>query len=219
MRLILWKKRLAGAFGIFAGAMPPTLPTLPRKPEDVVCPEDKAPLMEHVRFLLEAKRYIANHPVPENCKNTLNQYSHAGMPPITANLHDPAITNCSYEFFNSKLISIGFPLFVRQAPLIKDNRFNPAFNGPVLWDSFMKLLEHKIPQIKTETDSDAKYGFYRPTNHYYIEKRVSQDAFDRAQPIIEFYTRTQIEDAATFLKKLDEHLSRKPQAAAPSHAL
>ena len=175
-------------------------------PQDVVHPNQDAPIEDHARFLLQARHYIRNHPVPDDRKSGLNQYSHAAKPHIDDDPSIPAITDCSYEFFGQKRISIGFPLFIEQARWVtEDNRYNPAFNSGTLWDSFEKLLKSRIGDLG---DGDTKYGYYLPTNHYYIEKPVPQDVFDKAGKIIEFYTRTKIEDPREFLKELDKNILR-----------
>lgn len=200
-------KWLGNTFGNSAKQAAPAVLTAPEK---IVYPGDKASLQDHVRFLLEAKRYIADHDVPEDRRDSLNQYSHAGKPLIGDDPSKPATTNCSYEFYGRKLVSLGFPLFVEHAPLIKDNQLNPAFNGPTYWDSFERLLKHHLGDLG---DGDTKFGFYAPINHAYIEKPVPEPVFERAQPIIEFFTRTDIEDPRLFLSELSRRLDTP--AAAP----
>lgn len=101
-------KWLGNTFGNSAEHSAPAVLTAPEK---IFYPGDKASLQDHVRFLLEAKRYIADHDVPEDRRNANNQYSHAKRPPIGNDPSRPATTNCSYEFHGRKLISIGYPLF------------------------------------------------------------------------------------------------------------
>lgn len=207
-----WKKWLGTAFGKSTAldALAST-PAHLHEPESIVWPGDKAPLLDHVRFLLEAKRFVANHEVPEDRRNANNQYSHSKQPTIGDNFTHPATTNCSYEYYGRKFISIGFPLFVKQAPLIKDNGINSAFNGATYWDSFERLLNHHIGDLG---DGDTKYGFSRPTNHYYIEKPVPDDVAEEAQPIIDFFTRTDLKDPGQFLSELSQRL-KTPDPGAP----
>lgn len=181
-------------------------------PEDVVHPTKSDVLSDHVRFLLHAKHYIGNHPVPESHVDSNNQYSHARSAPIGDDLTKPALTNCSYKYFGNKLVSIGFPTFVRQAPMWKGEGatggLNPAFNNIMLWESFSRLLTRYTGPLG---DGTTKYGFYLPTNHDYIEKPVPDAVFERAQTVIEFLTRTDIEDPKQFLKELDAKIAPVPE--------
>ncbi len=187
-------------------------------PEDVVFPGDKASLEEHARFLIEAKAFIRSQPVPPERAGRNNQYSHSRGAPIGDDISASATTNCSYEFYGRKLISIGFPLFTPQAPIIKDNKVNPAFNVCTFWESFEKILEHEIGYLG---DGDVKFGYYLPTNHSYIELPVPDDVFARAEPIIELYVRANITDPKEFLRAVHEiSLSRReashhPEAGIP----
>jgi hypothetical protein len=169
-------------------------------PQSVKHPGPNATITDHIRFLLEAKEYVRNHPIPLERQGQNNQYSHAKRPAIHDNAEIPAITNCSYEYFGRKFISIGFPLFIAQAPLWKDGDVNYAFNNCTLWDSFEKVLMHKLGDLG---DGSTKFGYYLPTNHSYIEKPVPEDVFKKAEFIIEFFTRTDTKDPDIFMKSLD----------------
>lgn len=172
-------------------------------PERIIAPRQEAPLIDHVAFLLKSKDYVATHPVPEEFKTFINQYSHAGEPLIGDDPTRPAITDCSYEHFGRLRMSIGMPLFIEQAPLVKDNKINYCFNAMSLWSSFGQVLERYTG--KWDRDS-TKYGYYLPTNHYYMEEIVPPEIFSTARKVIDFYTRTDIRDPAEFIKKLDEKM-------------
>lgn len=215
------KNWLNAAFGTTAQADTPAGPeSLAGKtftgPEDVVHPTKSDVLSDHVRFLLHAKHYIRNHPVPESHAHSNNQYSHARSAQIGDDITKPALTNCSYGYFGRKLVSVGFPMFVQQAPLWKGEGaaggLNPAFNNVMLWESVSKLLTRYTGPLG---DDDTKYGYYLPTNHDYIEKPVSDTVFEKAQTIIEFLTRTDIEDPKLFLKELDAKIAPVPEPSAP----
>jgi len=182
-------------------------------PQDVIYPGDDADLVDHVRFLLQAKHYIKNHPVPEERVGKLNQYSHAGKPLIGDDKSTPAITNCSYEHFKTKIISIGFPLFIDHAPMVIDNEYNPRFNPGTLWESFKNILTRYTGDLGP---GSTKSAYNLPMNHWYIEKPVSNDVFQKAQHVIEFFTRTNIEDPTLFIKTLDDILKPSPKPTAPS---
>jgi len=184
-------------------------------PEDVVYPGPAATLQDYVRFLLEAKEFVAGYPVPENRRNSNNQYSHARKPLIGDDPVRPAITNCSYEFFGRKLISIGYPLFVPDAPMIKNDDINPAFNNGTLWDSFEKVLHHYAGDLGS---GETKYGYQRATHHAYIERPVPEETFDHAQKLIEFYTRTPITDPKQFIDALDKIMRSPTPDASPTFA-
>lgn len=191
---------------------PPAL-VIPKTPDDMIAPFRSEALIDHVRFLLQAKAYVANHAVPPDRQGQLNQYSHAGRPLIDEDRSRPAMTNCSYEFYGRKFISIGMPLFIKQASWIKDNDINPAFHSGHLWDSMERLIKHHAGELG---HGESKYGYYLPTNHYYIEKPVPPDVFDKAQSIIDFYTRTDITEPQRFLDELTQHM--RPQSAARNNA-
>lgn len=201
-------------------AAPVTAPDL-SAPEKIVPPGENAPLLDHVDFLIRAKDYIENHPVPENRIGMLNQYRHnPDSPPVGNDLSKPAITNCSYNFFGRTMISIGFPLFIEQAPLIKNNTINPAFNNAMLWESFRHVFEATVGKMG---DGDTKYGYFLPMNHSYVEHPVSDDIltadpafYERSQKFIEFYIRSDIHNPSVFLNALRTALVSERPAPAPA---
>lgn len=203
----LAKKWLDKAFMTRENSAPSRFAT----PEDVVYPGGNAPLQDHIRFLLQAKEFVGGYPVPPERRNELNQYSHAGKALIGDDPTKPAITNCSYEFYGRKLISIGYPLFVPDAPMVKNNALHHAFNNGTLWDSFERVLKHYLGDLgKGET----KYGYSLPTHHAYIEKPVTDELFAKAQSVIEFYTRTDLTDPGQFIASLDKIM--QPNRPGPS---
>lgn len=181
-------------------------------PESVVFPGTDAPLEAHVQFLLDARHYVRNHPVPKDHIDSINQYSHSKGQTIGNDVTKPAITNCSYEHYGHRLISLGFPLFIREAPLLNEGQLNPAFNAATFWESFERVAKHYVGNLG---DGDSKFGYYEPINHRYIEKPVSQEIFDKSQAIIELYTRTDIDDSKAFIAALDKEFLPAPRPLSP----
>lgn len=174
-------------------------------PEAVVWPGTDASLEQHVKFIIDAKKYISEHDVPEDRKDFNNQYSHAGKSPIyPEDRSRPALTNCCYEHFGRKVVSFGFPLFIEQAPLFKDDGLNHAFSGSILWESFSELMNRY--DVNPKNDS-LKAGYYLPTNHYYMESKASEEKALGAEEIIEFATRTDITDPNDFISALDQRMA------------
>lgn len=206
---------LSNAMQTLSGQTPAQQPPAFLSAQDVTAPPPNASLLDDVDFLLRAKRYIAQHPIPEDRTDTLNQYSHARKPLIGDDRTRPALTNCSYEHFGRKLISIGWPLFIEQAPLVNPatNNYNAAFHGGTMWGSFIRLVSHYAGPVD---HGGEKYGYSLPTHHYYVEKPVPEDVFNRAQSVIDFYTRTDITDPQEFINTLATLMNKQSASLNPS---
>lgn len=111
-------------------------------------------------------------------------------------------------------MSVGFPLFIREAPLMKEGQLNPAFNAATFWESFERLAKHYTGSLG---DGDSKFGYYEPINHRYIERPVPQNVFEASQTIIETFTRSEIEDPKAFLAELNTKMQPARAPAVQGH--
>lgn len=171
-------------------------------PTSVWYPGHEASNEAHAKFLIECRNYVRDHPVPEGQENSMNQYSHAGRPPIGGDHTKPAITNCCYEFFNRDYVSIGVPLFIHStSPFEMDetHAFSAGFNANTLWEGMNDLFD----RYGLDIDGDTKYAPYH--FHFYIESTVSNaDVAKAGYELIEYYTLSTTDDPKEFLAGLDE---------------
>jgi hypothetical protein len=187
-------------------SQPPPLPYSDLN--DVSWPGSDAPLHDHVQYLINSRDYIAAHPIPEG--TNYFQYKHNPDGRDVRDGKTPAITDCCYDHFSVKYLSVGFPLFVKS----DDNFFKSdggglrddiKFSRPFFQDSLHRLLNHVIGE-ESLNDGTAKVGYQNGT-HWYIEVGATSDrARLLGRAIIDEFVHSTKTNAGDLLQDIDARI-------------
>ena len=156
--------------------------------------------LDALEYLIAARDLIAAQEPPEGYRQRVH---FEGINSIIGDGTRPALLNASYGFFGTPLLSISFPMFVRQdvspqtehswefypGPLGQETlRLISGFNNTTLGFAFNSVLQSLGVQF--DTHRDTKYGYDTLSQTQYIERPVASQAdFDRGHAIIESLVR------------------------------